>query len=152
MKSPERYRRVFESSRAVTAALVVIMLSNLLPLGGSVAAFGKRESDVVSPHIGIAPQVTGERSREPVTVGSPEGFAAPPAPDQPATARVSAAHSKLPIMFEANLGQTDSQVKFLSLGAGYTVFLTSTSESDREITCVSLRRNDDCGDRRCHST
>jgi hypothetical protein len=30
------------------------------------------------------------------------------------------------LSFEANRGQTDSQVKFLSRGRGYTVFLTST--------------------------
>jgi beta-propeller repeat-containing protein len=33
---------------------------------------------------------------------------------------------KLPLMFEANRGQTDQQVKFLSRGRGYTLFLTGT--------------------------
>jgi hypothetical protein len=33
--------------------------------------------------------------------------------------------SKLPLTFEGNRGQTDSQVKFLSRGAGYTAFLTA---------------------------
>ncbi len=32
--------------------------------------------------------------------------------------------AKLPMRFEPNLGQTDPQVKFLSRGAGYTLFLT----------------------------
>src|SRR5712692_10402039 len=32
---------------------------------------------------------------------------------------------KLPLSFEANHGQTDGQVKFLSRGSGYTLFLTS---------------------------
>jgi hypothetical protein len=32
----------------------------------------------------------------------------------------------LPLSFEANLGQTDKQVKFLSHGSGYSLFLTST--------------------------
>ena len=36
------------------------------------------------------------------------------------------AYGKLPLAFEANRGQTDSRVKFLSRGRGYTVFLTST--------------------------
>src|SRR5215471_3525207 len=31
----------------------------------------------------------------------------------------------LPLYFEANQGQTDTRVKFLSRGAGYTLFLTS---------------------------
>src|SRR5712691_7387139 len=35
-------------------------------------------------------------------------------------------YGKLPLSFEANDGQADSQVKFLSRGRGYTLFLTST--------------------------
>ena len=38
-----------------------------------------------------------------------------------------------PLVFEANRGQADEQVKFLARGAGYTVFLTSTD------AVVSLR-------------
>ncbi len=34
------------------------------------------------------------------------------------------AYGKLPLSFEANHGQTDSQVRFLSRGRGYTLFLT----------------------------
>ena len=40
--------------------------------------------------------------------------------------RVLAAYGNLPLSFEANKGQTDSQVKFLSRGRAYTLFLTST--------------------------
>src|SRR2546425_7040697 len=35
-------------------------------------------------------------------------------------------YGKLPLSFEANDGQADPQVKFLSRGRGYTLFLTST--------------------------
>ena len=35
------------------------------------------------------------------------------------------AYSKLPLSFEANQGQTDAQVEFLSRGRGYTLFLTA---------------------------
>lgn len=35
-------------------------------------------------------------------------------------------YGKLPLSFEPNNGQTDSQVKFLARGSGYTLFLTST--------------------------
>src|SRR6266404_2276927 len=44
------------------------------------------------------------------------------------TSKLSAAeaYGKLPLSFEVNQGQTDSQVKFLSRGAGYGLFLTST--------------------------
>ncbi len=47
------------------------------------------------------------------------------APVSPASQRrLGAEYGKLPLAFEANQGQTDGQVKFLSRGAGYTLFLT----------------------------
>src|SRR5947209_2822509 len=45
---------------------------------------------------------------------------------QTAKTQVLAAYGKLPLSFEANQGQTEPQVKFLSRGSGYTLFLTST--------------------------
>jgi hypothetical protein len=39
----------------------------------------------------------------------------------PAKAAVQAAYGKLPLSFEANQGQTDSRVKFLARGNGYTL-------------------------------
>ena len=42
-------------------------------------------------------------------------------PDPPSASK----YSQLPLTFEANQGQTDSTVKFLSRGTGYTAFLTS---------------------------
>jgi hypothetical protein len=38
--------------------------------------------------------------------------------------RVAAAYGKLPLSFEMNEGQTDSRVKFMSRGSGYSLFLT----------------------------
>jgi hypothetical protein len=38
---------------------------------------------------------------------------------------VRQAFSRLPLMFEANRGQTDRQVRFLARGSGYTLFLTT---------------------------
>jgi hypothetical protein len=40
-------------------------------------------------------------------------------------ARVNEKYNKLPLSFEINSGQTDPQVKFLSRGRGYTLFLTA---------------------------
>jgi len=37
-----------------------------------------------------------------------------------------AGYGKLPLSFEANQGQSDNRVKFLSRGRGYSLFLTST--------------------------
>ena len=41
------------------------------------------------------------------------------------TPRFEEAYGKLPLSFEANRGQTNAQVKFLSRGRGYTLFLTT---------------------------
>src|SRR5437879_10136927 len=39
--------------------------------------------------------------------------------------RLADTYGKLPLSFEANHGQTDRQVKFLSPGRGYSLFLTA---------------------------
>jgi hypothetical protein len=52
------------------------------------------------------------------------------APSQNASSgggKVRAKYGNVPLMFAANDGQSDSQVKFLSQGKGYSVFLTSGS-------------------------
>jgi hypothetical protein len=45
----------------------------------------------------------------------------------PAPSTRAAEYGKLPLSFEANQGQSDPQVKFLSRGDGYSLFLTDTS-------------------------
>ena len=45
-------------------------------------------------------------------------------PDPAARTRIDNAYGKLPLQFEANQGQQPAQVKFLSRGKDYTVFLT----------------------------
>ena len=42
----------------------------------------------------------------------------------PSPARLAENYGKIPLSFEANQGQTDARVKFLSRGPGYTLFLT----------------------------
>lgn len=49
-----------------------------------------------------------------------------PGPTELGTSKVLENYGKFPLRFEANRGQTDEQVKFLSRGSGYTLFLTST--------------------------
>ncbi len=49
----------------------------------------------------------------------------PVATDQEETARLTEAYGKLPLSFEANQGQTDERVKFISRGQGYGLFLTA---------------------------
>src|SRR5882672_9020878 len=43
--------------------------------------------------------------------------------------QVNAAYNRLRLYFEANRGQTDPQVKFVSRGQGYTLFLTRRGEA-----------------------
>jgi Beta-propeller repeat/FG-GAP-like repeat len=45
--------------------------------------------------------------------------------DRSASARLVESYGKLPLSFEANQGQTNGEVKFLSRGKGYTMFLTA---------------------------
>ncbi|CAN5370424.1 hypothetical protein BH20ACI1_BH20ACI1_26760 [soil metagenome] len=47
-------------------------------------------------------------------------------PDPIIKAQISEAYGKLPLTFEANEGQVDSQVQYLSRGNGYNLFLTGT--------------------------
>ena len=46
-------------------------------------------------------------------------------PDLAAHAQVRERYGDLPLSFEANHGQSDSKVKFLSRGSGYSLYLTS---------------------------
>src|SRR5262245_35797420 len=47
-------------------------------------------------------------------------------PDAAEPSRLAGRYGRLPLAFEANRGQTDPQVKFLSRGQGHTLFLRST--------------------------
>jgi uncharacterized protein (TIGR03437 family) len=60
-----------------------------------------------------------------------------PPPNQRTVGNV--ADLKLPLSFEANRGQTDSQVKFLSRGNGYNLFLTATEAVIRDPHSAVLR-------------
>ena len=59
------------------------------------------------------------------SVISAEGRNIPESPSA-AKARLQEAYGKLPLSFEANHGQTDPQVRFLSRTAGHTLFLAPT--------------------------
>ena len=59
------------------------------------------------------------------------------APAERASTRLVEGYGKLPLRFEANEGQHDGQVKFVSRGRGYAVFLTPTE------AVLDLRKTDD---------
>ena len=71
---------------------------------------------------------------------SPAGQVAAPEPvkpDEAARARLIENYGKFPLSFEANKGQQDRQVKFLSRGSGYNLFLTN-----RDAVLVLTRRDE----------
>ena len=53
---------------------------------------------------------------------------------------IEQSYSKMPLSFEANNGQVDKSVKFLSKGCGFTLFLTST-----DVVLSRLHRTTDNG-------
>jgi hypothetical protein len=56
--------------------------------------------------------------------------------DPKAQARILDSYGKLPLSFEANHGQTDARVKFLSRTGGYTLFLTG----DEAVLTLSAKK------------
>jgi Beta-propeller repeat len=62
-----------------------------------------------------------------------------PARVAPARSEVLRAYQRLPVSFAPNEGQTDSRVKFMSRGSGYTLFLTE------DEAVLSLRRSETNG-------
>ena len=57
-------------------------------------------------------------------------------------ASISASFSRLPLSFEANQGQTAARVKYLSRGAGYTLFLTG----DEAVFSLAGRKRNSRGE------
>jgi hypothetical protein len=96
------------------SAIALALIGLLQFPAGSVNA---RRERVVTTQARIASLSDHERS-----------FSRTPArkPDQKTRARVREAYGRLPIRFEANAGQLDTKVKFLSRGAGYSLFLTQS--------------------------
>src|SRR5690348_13599813 len=90
---------------------------SLIGLCLTVAWFLKTEdSAALAPHqISSVTELTGKGAG--ITHGSARDSAA-------SQMRLLEGYAKLPLSFEANSGQTDPQVKFLSRGHGYTLFLT----------------------------
>ena len=64
-------------------------------------------------------------------------------PDGAAKIRVVEGYGKLPLHFEANQGQVDERVRFLSRGSGYNLLLTS----NEAVLTLSRRENDNTRNR-----
>ena len=79
----------------------------------------------------VGGNASGQLSQSAATLGlakttdaSSTGVIGDVSADAASRSRLVAAYGKLPLSFEANQGQTNSEVKFLSRGRGYTLFLT----------------------------
>ena len=93
-------------NRARRRRIHVEMKGALIPLGLGLLAIGLVK---LGPHPTLA-----HRSESPPTIAKA---------NEP---QVVENYGKLPLSFEANHGQSDSRVDFLSRGSGYTLFLTPT--------------------------
>jgi Calx-beta domain/Carboxypeptidase regulatory-like domain/Beta-propeller repeat len=106
-----------QSARLVLALVIAALVSGLVLLGGlpnraSSAALNKGREISANK---AEPGVNRISDRLPVADANPA-----------TSRRAIEAYGKLPLSFEVNTGQTDARVKFLSRGAGYNLFLTST--------------------------
>ncbi len=80
----------------------------------------------LSAHAGSAPRTAGIILMSMVLWSLTAGHIFGDSLKNPTNAKAAkAALLAVPLSFEANQGQTDSQVKFLSHGDGYSLFLTS---------------------------
>ena len=74
------------------------------------------------------PLALAQANRVPSVDGPLPSKSTPPTavaqPDPARRGQIVESYGKLPLSFEVNRGQTDAEVKFLSRGSGYTLFLT----------------------------
>ena len=69
-------------------------------------------------------QWTAHEAAQPLDTVRQTSHATTAQPDATTKMRLNELYSQLPLSFEANVGQTDPQVDFISRGNGYTLFLT----------------------------
>ncbi|HVO63197.1 MAG TPA: SBBP repeat-containing protein, partial [Terriglobales bacterium] len=114
----------------VTACLLVMAAGNLLYLAGR----GPITASVPDNRIRSLWDGEGQSGRHPYVQGIGQVV--------PAATKLGSqiAFPNVPLSFEANQGQTDAQVKFLSRGGGYTLFLTQ-DEAVLKLSSVVSRRS-----------
>jgi hypothetical protein len=83
-------------------------------------------SGVTAALFGIAPSATpeGKRSETHRPAQPPGQSPRLPVPDGVMRARINDTYARLPLTFEANIGQVDRKADFVARGPGYVVFLT----------------------------
>jgi hypothetical protein len=75
--------------------------------------------------LGTVVAVSALQSHQPLVRGASQSASQGSSLEAKIKTRVATAYGQLPLAFEQNQGQTTEEVKFLSRGAGYTLFLTS---------------------------
>jgi hypothetical protein len=95
-------------------------LATRLTLAAIIIAFAVRSDSAAGRRSPITQRAITDGLISAAVLGNSSGGAA-----QASQARLLAAYGKLPLSFERNQGQTDPRVKFLSLGSGYSLFLTA---------------------------
>lgn len=95
----------FSAFNFTAMILAAFALCSVLPDGVSSHAATRRAAATITPRQFASPRALQRNSSQ---------------------ASTRAAYGKLPLSFEANHGQTNPEVKFLSRGQGYTLFLTPT--------------------------
>src|SRR5580658_757921 len=98
-------------SRSMRLAALTLSTTVLLPLTAAPRRSLPAQSVALPSSIKSVPQHTAS--------------AGPVLTNQANQQTTLASYGKLPLRFEENVGQTDSQVRYISRGSGYTLFLTS---------------------------
>jgi hypothetical protein len=104
-----------------------LLLSNSNTNGGIMKRFSRRRNVcALVVTLGLTTASCTTQGRNPTLVSPNPRSLATTEPDAAPKAIVQTAYGTLPLSFEANQGQSDTQVKFLSRGNGYSLFLTPT--------------------------
>ena len=123
-----RRRRVLWGT-VMTACLLSgsIFMTSKIPVRAAKGGAGGLATRISSADLGsrsAAVRVAHGSQYNPAASPNPESRIPNPGDGSAAQPRLAEAYGKLPLSFEVNKGQTDSRVKFLSRGSGYSLFLT----------------------------
>ena len=114
-----RTRSKMHTRPIIGLVLALLTIINSLALSGYTASRGAGSSTPQTLHTELADRPNREAGAK--TAGSLNHQ-----PDKANRKRINVALHKLPLSFEVNRGQTADEVKFLSRGKGYSLYLTPT--------------------------
>ncbi len=113
-------------SRANRRVLIVRLLLLITIAISSLAVPGLIKIGDTTVLAGVFPFVLSKALGVSAPTSKPADRAQLSSADASTKTRIAGQYGKLPLSFEINHGQTDGQVKFLSRGPGYDLFLTAT--------------------------